>query len=399
MARLYNFITTVLACLLPLFWTAWKTFSWQEAAYPIEWIDDLIERSGKDISQTVTIITGATSGIGKSLATELYRRGGTVILAARNCEKCNEIANEIRSTCPDSTGQLNCHRLDLVDLDTINPFCEWFHSRYSSLTFLVNNAGVRYADKLVNLTDSIANAQGYDEVFTTNFLGHYLLTSLLLPMIEQGRVISTSSTYHFQADGSTLRISELKSMPEAANPSFKGFFHRRAAYAVSKLAQILHMKELQRRLDREGKGHKIQAIAFCPGWVRTNILPRGLAGLFVRTFAFSDKAALLSAMGALFDPDLKGGEVLTNQIPPLVTRSWFPAVLQVINKLHIRESSIDFLAIVMVLSQNFSYGYHNLSSSPESRDEKLSKDLMEWCEDELTRKGYIQLEGNGGRGY
>eukprot|EP01031_Cornospumella_fuschlensis_P042681 gene42681-52150_t len=191
--------------------------------FPEQFMQKVIGESGVNISDSVFIVTGSTSGLGQSLASELYRLGGTVVVASRNVGKCEATIKEIKSQYPDSTGHLDSFKLDLGNLDTVNPFSDWFKSKYGKLNFLINNAGMHYGsgvgDKMYNVKLSIANPQGLDEVFVTNYLGHFLLTHNLLPLIEKGRVVNIASTYHVLSDGSTLLPIEEGKLPEAADPT------------------------------------------------------------------------------------------------------------------------------------------------------------------------------------
>ncbi|RYH13618.1 SDR family NAD(P)-dependent oxidoreductase [archaeon] len=362
------------------------------ANYPEELIQKVIGESGVNINESVFIVTGSTSGIGQSLAGELYGLGGTVVVASRNLDKCRATIKEIQALHSNSAGRLDYYKLDLGDLDTVNPFSEWFRSKYGKLNYLVNNAGIQYGsgqgEKMTNLLLSIANPQGLDEVFVTNYLGHFLLTHNLLSLIQKGRVINVASTYHLLSDGHTLVPTEEGKLPEAADPTTPGFFHRRNSYAVSKLAQILHAKELQRRFN-EDKKTNVKAVSLCPGWVVTNILPGGGLGDFIKSFAFSPRAGILNSMMAIFDHSLHGGEFLTNMVPPLVTLSWFPSLMSLLTTIGIRGVFTDLMALAMVVLQSQSYGYYDMTSSPESNDEGLAELLYDWSEKELRRRKYI----------
>eukprot|EP01039_Chlorochromonas_danica_P007129 gene7129-7882_t len=360
----------------------------KEVAYPQELVEKFIAESGLSIEDAVVVVTGSTSGLGLSLATELYRCGATVIVASRNGKKCQSVVEEIRAQQAQSRGQLDSFVLDLVDLDTVQPFVDWFQSKYDHLTFLINNAGIHYGDKIVATGQSIASPQGYDEAFATNFLGHFLLTEKLRPMIKKGRILSMSSSYHYQSDGQNLRLGANGAMPPAADPSIPGMMHRKEAYAITKLAQILHMRYLQRQLEEAGV-RDVKCLAACPGWVRTNILPSGPLGFFLRTFAFSPQAGIFSSMRALFDSSLNGGEFVCNNQGPLIGRKDFPWISSVITQWGIRDPFVDLVALVMVVTQYSSYGCNILPGSPESTDVELANELCTWSAAELKRRGYL----------
>ena len=242
------------------------------------------------------IITGSSGGLGKEIASELYSLGCDVILAARNRDKLEEAALDIRTNRPESEqiASIIIIQLDTSDLDAVSDFATKFESDYSSLDWLVNNAGIHYASGAVNQT--YTSKQGFDMAFATNYLGHFLLTELLTPLLDRTgekrgvntRIVNIASTYHAQSDGSMLRNKP----PYASRGDVNDFFHREAAYGNNKLAQILHAKEVMRRR----KHSHVEMVSVCPGWVATEILPKNLIGSFVKKRAFSPKAGALAGM-------------------------------------------------------------------------------------------------------
>ncbi|EHJ57500.1 hypothetical protein HMPREF9318_00812 [Streptococcus urinalis FB127-CNA-2] len=116
------------------------------------------------------IITGANSGLGLETAEKIVKSGNHVILACRNLEKGQEALEKIRQDS--SNGEVTLKQLDLASFKSIHAFVE----DLDSLTFhgLDNNAGL-------SAQHSGLSADGYDIVFQSNYLGHFLLTLLLLP--------------------------------------------------------------------------------------------------------------------------------------------------------------------------------------------------------------------------
>jgi NAD(P)-dependent dehydrogenase (short-subunit alcohol dehydrogenase family) len=106
---------------------------------------------------------------------------------------------------------------------------------------------------------------GFELQFGTNHLGHFLLTELLLPALKAGapsRIVNVSSCFHDKAMGREGRIDF-----EDLN------FERRkydgwSAYAQSKLANLLHAKQLAKDLSGAG----VTAVSVHPGWVRSNLI-------------------------------------------------------------------------------------------------------------------------------
>ena len=105
--------------------------------------------------------------------------------------------------------------LDTSDLDSVASFAQHFLTNHTQLHYLVNNAGIHYVSMddgapMKNLSIPLVSPQGYDLAFATNYLGHFLLTELLLPLIAEtstfGAVINIASTFHYQSDGSMLKI-------------------------------------------------------------------------------------------------------------------------------------------------------------------------------------------------
>ena len=133
----------------------------------------------------------------------------------------------------------------------------------------------------------------------------------------------------------------------------------------------------------------MKTVSVCPGWVRTNILPPGVLGWFLRKFAFEPRAGILSSMGAIFDKKIEGGEFIANAIAPFVTRSYFPALARKLTAMGLRDGFVDMIALYLVLTQCSSYGLHAIDSSPESLDKDLAKELCDWSESELKRRKYI----------
>lgn len=377
-------------------WLVYIAVSRPEPVFPLKQVEDLIAKNahGTDLKKIIVLITGSTGGIGLKVAEELYSRGVTVIIASRTESKCKQTVEDLKKLYPTSTGALDYCTLDTGDLDSVKAFTVWYKSKFSYLTILLNNAGQHYAQgethrlgigsKMTTITK-----QGYDEVFAINYLGHFLLTNELLPLIKKGRVISVASAYHWAADGKSLQPRAGK-MLDAANGVDRDFQHRRAAYAVTKLAQVLHMRELQRRLIAEGRQNDVIALSLCPGWVQTNMIPHGLIGKFINSFNFTVQCSTLAPLSAIFDPSLKGGEFASNYVLPLLNRPWIQSLLMaVFSILPIRPTFIDIFAMFLAMLEARSYGYYVQISSPESKDAKLARGLYDWSLQELATRGYI----------
>lgn len=226
------------------------------------------------------LITGA-SGLGYHAALEVGRAGGQVILAGRNAERGAEAVSAIRAEVP--AADIRFEPLDLADLASIRSLGARMRSGYDSLDVLINNAGV------MNLSTRRVTADGFELMFGTNHLGHFVLTDALLPLLRKGtdpRVVTVSS---LAARSGAIDFDDLQS---------QGRYSPMAAYGASKLANLLFAFELQRRSDAAGWG--LTSIAAHPGASRTNLIANGAGGSSVIMF-------LERLMGPImFQPAAKG---------------------------------------------------------------------------------------------
>ncbi|KAJ7569409.1 hypothetical protein O6H91_01G076700 [Diphasiastrum complanatum] len=216
--------------------------------------------AGLDLSSHTAIVTGATSGIGLETARVLAKRGARVIIPARNLKAATRVRAEIVKDVPGA--KVETAELDLSSLKSVRKFAAEFTSQKQPLNILINNAGVlRTSFKL--------SEDGMELQFATNHLGHFLLTNLLLEtMIStaqdsgiEGRIVMVSSEAHwFAKDGINFNKLLEKNRSVELRP---------VTYGVSKLANILHSKELARRLKE--RGAKLTVNALHPGVILTNI--------------------------------------------------------------------------------------------------------------------------------
>jgi len=221
----------------------------------------------------IVLITGANSGIGRSLAVQSALKGSTVIMVCRNKELGEKAKKEIiRASKSDS---IHLILADLSSLDSVKKAAEEFKSKFENLHVLVNNAGI-------NLPKKELTFDGYEKVFATNHLAYFYLTSLLLDIIKSSapsRIINVASNAH-----SEINLNDLMSE--------KNYNHYKA-YQHSKMANILFTYELAERL----KGFNVTANAVHPGVVKTNIyntvngFPGFLIGLMKPFFMTPDKSA------------------------------------------------------------------------------------------------------------
>ncbi|XP_047940727.1 short-chain dehydrogenase TIC 32, chloroplastic isoform X2 [Salvia hispanica] len=205
------------------------------------------------------IVTGATSGIGLETARVLAKRGVRVVMPARDLSKAERVKESIQKESPQA--EIIILEIDLSSFGSIQRFCSEFLSLGLPLHILINNAG-KYSQKLEFSEDKI------ELTFATNYLGHFLLTEMLLgKMVEtaaesciEGRIVNVSSVIHNWVNPKHFSFMKL------LNPkSYNGT----KAYAQSKLANILHAKELSRQLKAKKANVTINAVH--PGIIKTGI--------------------------------------------------------------------------------------------------------------------------------
>ncbi|XP_008122461.2 dehydrogenase/reductase SDR family member 13 [Anolis carolinensis] len=207
-------------------------------------------RNKTSLRGKTVLLTGGNSGIGKATALDLARRGARVIVASRNRKLGESAVSEIRKES--GNNEVIFMSLDLGSLRSVRAFAEAFLQSELKLDILINNAAVICKGK---------SEDGFDVTFQVNHLGHFLLTHLLLDRIQQcspSRVVIVSSDVHRRG---TIDFQKVHKPVE-------GYLNAFQSYCNSKLANVLHVRELAKRL--EGTGVTFYAVH--PGAVHTNAL-------------------------------------------------------------------------------------------------------------------------------
>jgi len=230
----------------------------------------------------VALITGANSGLGLESARALAAAGATVLLACRSLARAEAARRELLAS---GGGALDLIELDLADLESVQAAARLVQERYGRLDLLLANAGVMAPPPM-------RTRQGFELQFGVNHLAHYLLTRLLLPLLQAqpgARVVHvTSGAQYF----GRLNFDDLN--------GDRGY-DRWAAYGQSKLANVALAMELQRRLQAAGRG--VWSLAAHPGLARTNLQPASVAASGARleavAYRLMDSLFQSAAMGAL----------------------------------------------------------------------------------------------------
>jgi NAD(P)-dependent dehydrogenase (short-subunit alcohol dehydrogenase family) len=238
------------------------------------------------------VITGGNSGIGLVAARELARQGAALVLACRDTDKTAAALESINAVA--ATPAINVP-VDLASLESVRRLAAELLARCPRIDVLINNAGLFPSSQE-------RTADGFEMQFGVNHLSHFLLTALLrdrLVATKDARVVTVSSMLHKRG---RMDFESFRGVPK---------YSANAAYAQSKLANVLFALALARRLEGTG----VTSNVLHPGGVATDItrdlpwLVRKLIGfVFISpemgaktTLMLATDPALAGVSGAYFD--------------------------------------------------------------------------------------------------
>lgn len=192
----------------------------------------------QDLAGKTIVITGASSGLGRAAAVNLASRGAELAVVGRNPERTAAVASAVGGTA---------FLADYDHLDQVRHLADGLLARYDRIDVLANNAGGLVSKRAIT-------SDGFERTFQSNHLAPFLLTNLLLPVLERSRarVISTASLANLAA---RLDLGDL-------NFENRAWFGGWSAYGTSKLETILFIEEFAKRTG-------LEAYAFHPGYVAT----------------------------------------------------------------------------------------------------------------------------------
>lgn len=261
---------------------------------------DVPSQAGKRV-----LITGANSGIGYHAAFTLARKGAHVILACRNRSKGEAALRRLTTEAPGTTAELAI--LDLASLAGIRDFAARELHQRRPLHILINNAGVMAPPQRLQTVD------GFEVQFGTNVLGHFALTGLLFPALQQAavesaeapRIVTIASIAHKRG---SLNFDDLQ---------YKQNYAPMRTYQQSKLANVMLALEMDRRLRADGDN--ILSVAAHPGVANTNLFQTGdrsafenaarkVVGHLIGAFLNSDVEGALPTLYAATAPEAAGGD-------------------------------------------------------------------------------------------
>ncbi|MCX5602369.1 oxidoreductase [Streptomyces phaeochromogenes] len=240
------------------------------------------------------VVTGGSSGLGLAIATALARHGAHVVLAVRDAERGARAADQITVGTP--TASVEVQLLDLSSLASVREAAREITTRHPTIDLLINNAGVMW-------TPLTRTSDGFELQMGTNHLAHFALTGLLMPQMlatADSRVVTISSNSH---RGGRIAFEDLNSHHA---------YDRQAAYAQSKLANLLFTYELHRRLTSAGA--HTSALAAHPGGASTGLTRNAPAHMRLLNtvlgplLTHSAERGALPVLRAATDPAALGGE-------------------------------------------------------------------------------------------
>ncbi|KAM8712072.1 hypothetical protein ACLKA7_012574 [Drosophila subpalustris] len=303
----FGFLITKTTKELPKTWLEWKTEFKYQYIGALGLIHDAQYASRDRVTlykqpDRIAVITGGNRGIGLRIVEKLLACDMTVIMGVRDPDSAKSAVGAIVDL-GQTKGQLICEQLDVGDLKSVRSFAQRIAQKYPKIDVLLNNAGIMFAP--FKLTDD-----GYESHFAINYLGHFLLTHLLLPQLraagrqgKNARIVNVSSCVNLIGSINYKDINGL----QGYNPG--------AAYSQSKLAQIFFTRHLQTLLDRE-QSH-VQVNVVHPGIVDTDLFEHSattsvpfLKKIFFKTPERGSRTVVFAAI----DPSLegRGGIYLSN---------------------------------------------------------------------------------------
>jgi len=232
----------------------------------------------RDLEEETILVTGATDGLGRRVASALAGRGATVLLYGRSRERLETTFEQIR----EQTGneKLRCYLANLSSLGAVRDLAGHILSDKERLDVLVNNAGVISPERE-------ESEDGHELTFAVNYLSHFLLTSLLLPLLRasaSARIVNVAS-----AGQSPIDLDD---------PMFERGYDAMGVYTRSKLAQVMFTMELAGRL--QGTGVTVSALH--PASLMDTKMVRGTFGYTMSTVEEGAEAVVRLAAS----PELEG---------------------------------------------------------------------------------------------
>lgn len=176
--------------------------------------------------QRTVLITGSTDGLGREVARSLVAGGDRVILHGRSTERGQALAAELNAVKP---GSARFYAADFASLAAVRGLAAAIKNDYQRLDVLINNAGI----VLANQPARQLSEEGYELHFQVNYLAGFVLSELLLPLLEKGQ------------SARIINVASLSAAPlEFDNLMLEQGYSPERAYGQSKLAQVMYTMDL-----------------------------------------------------------------------------------------------------------------------------------------------------------
>lgn len=296
------------------------------------------------------LVTGVSSGIGLETARSLVAHGATVIGAVRDIAKAELASEEIKTSALNGGGKFELVQLDLGSLASVKACANYLLEQGEHFDGIIANAGVMATP--FGKTDD-----GFETQFGINYVGHFALVNMLMPLlIKGGRVIVLSSQAH--------RVADI----DLADPNFDSQdYHPFVAYGRSKTATTLFAKELDQRYREKG----IRAASVMPGNSLTE-LPRN--------FSQEELQGLFETVGkARAEAGLPPGEL--KEISQAAATSVWAAVVADMNE--IGGLYLEDCAVSPVNAQPNPFADGVM---PYALDPVSAKKLWDWTENAISKR-------------
>jgi NAD(P)-dependent dehydrogenase (short-subunit alcohol dehydrogenase family) len=186
----------------------------------------------RDVAEARILVTGATDGLGRRVAQVVAAKGATMLLHGRNPERLKATLEELR--IQPGSEKVSSYLADLSSLGAVRGLADRIHSEHDRLDVLVSNAGIIARERR-------ESEDGYELTFAVNYLSHFLLTRLLLPLLKDSapaRIVNVASAGQSPLDFSNLMLGQ--------------GYDAMKAYSQSKLAQVMFTFDLAERVRDTG---------------------------------------------------------------------------------------------------------------------------------------------------
>jgi NAD(P)-dependent dehydrogenase (short-subunit alcohol dehydrogenase family) len=212
--------------------------------------------SSFDLRGKTVVITGPTSGLGEQVARQLALTGANLVLVARNEEKCARVINEIAPLCTESKPVFV--RAEMGDLESVRSACAAIQQQCTHIDVLIHNAGALLNTRQVS-------PQGIEQTIASHVVGPFLMTTLLLPLMNGGRVVTVSSGGMYSSGLPAFDKGETLEMPAHKYGGSK-------QYAIAKRAQVTLTKMWSKREPQT------EFVSMHPGWADTPGVQESIPG-------------------------------------------------------------------------------------------------------------------------